>query len=39
MSGQKKSGCKKSSLEKILLATAVLNLIEKLLEIIQKLIE
>ncbi len=39
MSGKKKSSRKKLPIEKILLATAVLNLIEALIEIINKLIE
>ena len=39
MSRKKKSSCKKLPIEKILLATAVLNLIEALIEIINKLIE
>lgn len=39
MSRKKKNGRKKLSLEKILLATAILNLIEILMEIIKILIE
>lgn len=38
MSGKKK-GRKNNTLEKLVLATAVLNLIEALIEIINKLIE
>lgn len=39
MSGKKKSSRKKPTLEKLLLATAILNLIEALIEIIKKLLE
>ena len=39
MSGKKKSGHKKPTLEKLLLATAALNLIKALIDIISRLIE
>jgi hypothetical protein len=39
MSRKKKSGHKKPSLEKILLVTATLELIEALIEMINKLLE
>lgn len=39
MNGKKKSSRKKSSLEKILLATAILNLIKALVDLISRLME
>jgi len=39
MSREKKSGHKKPTLEKLLLATAALNLIKALIDIISRLIE
>lgn len=39
MSGKKKSGHKKPTLDKVLLATAVLNLIKALIDLISRLIE
>lgn len=39
MSGKKKSGREKLPVEKVLLATAILNLIEALIELVRKLIE
>lgn len=39
MGGKKKSGRKKSSVEKILLATAILNLLKAIAEIIHDLLE
>nr|DAJ77275.1 MAG TPA: hypothetical protein [Bacteriophage sp.] len=39
MSGKKKSGHKNSSLEKIVLATAILNFIKALMDFISRLTE
>jgi len=39
MSGKKKSGHKKPTLEKLLLATAILNLAKALIDLISKLTE
>lgn len=39
MGGQKKSGRKPTTTEKVLLATAIIHLISEILELIEKLIE
>ena len=39
MSGKKKSGYKKPTVEKLLLATAILNLVKALIDLISKLTE
>lgn len=39
MSGKKKSGREKLTVDKVLLVTAILELIEALIELIRKLIE
>lgn len=39
MSGKKKSGNKKPTLEKLLLVTAILNLLKSLIDLISRLME
>lgn len=39
MGKKKKSGCKKPTVEKLLLATAILNLVKTLIDLISKLTE
>lgn len=37
--GKKKSGCKKNTLDKVLLATAITNLLIQIVELISKLFD